>query len=118
MARPAAAPTAGEVTAAAADTAATIEHLVAGARADLAAAVIEAGRAEALALAVLDAAAHLRRMSTLSIAAIAAGLDKILTGQAEAGEATIAATEKSLDLATARLRQLVELAGAAAEPDR
>lgn len=107
MARPAAAPADESAPA----PAATLDALAGHARQDIAAAVIEAGRAEALALAVLDAAAHLRRMSTLSIAAIAAGLEKILAGEAEAGEATIAATEKSLDLATARLRQLVELAG-------
>lgn len=76
---------------------------------DIAAAVIEAGRAQALAMAVVDAAAQLRRTSTVSVAAIALALEKILAGQAEAGEAALEATEKTLDRAVDRLRKLVEM---------
>lgn len=76
---------------------------------DIAAAVIEAGRAQALAMAVVDAAAQLRRTSTVSVAAIALALEKILAGQAEAGEATLEATEKTLDRAVDRLRKLVDM---------
>ncbi len=76
-------------------------------------AVTEAGRAQALSLAMLDAAAHLRRLETLSLAAIAAGLEKILAGEAEAGAAALEATEAGLDKAIDRLARLVTLAGAA-----
>lgn len=79
---------------------------------EVTAAVVEAGRAQALAMAVVDAAATLRRTSTISVAAIALALEKILDGQAEAGEATLAATEKTLDHAIDRLRKLVELGDA------
>lgn len=79
----------------------------------VAAGLVDAGRAQALSIALLDGAAHLRRMSTLSVAAIAAALERILAGEAEAGQQALAATEAALDAASARFARLVALSGAA-----
>lgn len=73
-------------------------------------AVVAAGRAQALSLAMLDAAAQLRRVSTLSLASIAVGLEAILDGRGEAGAAALEASEASLDRAVDRLARIVALA--------
>lgn len=72
-------------------------------------AVVDAGRAQALSMAMVDAAGHLRRLETLSLACIAVALEHILAGDGEQGAAALQATESSLDKAIGRLAELVRL---------
>lgn len=72
-------------------------------------AVVDAGRAQALSMAMLDAAAQLRRVETLALAAMAAALEKILAGETEAGGAALEAAEATLDRAVDRLSRIVAL---------
>lgn len=71
-------------------------------------AVLGAGRAQALSMAMVDAAGHLRRVETLSLAAMATALEAILSGDTERGAATLEAAEASLDRAMGRLVSLVD----------
>ena len=75
-------------------------------------AVVDSGRAQALSMAMVDAAGHLRRVETLSLAAMARGLEAILAGDTENGAATLEAAEATLDKAIERLARLVTLSGA------
>lgn len=75
-------------------------------------AVVDAGRAQALSMAMVDAAGHLRRVETLSLAAIAVALEAILAGNTEQGAAALQAAESSLDKAIERLAALVRLGDA------
>ncbi len=97
------------------ETAGEVVESVSTASGPVAGAVVDSGRAQALSMAMLDAAGHLRRVETLSLAALATGLEAILAGEADRGAAAIEAAEASLDKAIGRLARVVALSDPSSE---